>query len=169
MAQTTQLPWPLTSLSPTTHFLVTEPVPLAADDRLYFYADYDLAGATFGQQFPVFAYQLDPDVCTLSPALDLVEVPLVEEPLLDTSVDPSVEIEQSPLGGYGQQVDDVGVNVWEIGDVVPVDDRCGGATVAESVAYPGGEVYVLFWQYEGFGAQVRDFRIYRGRRVPACD
>ncbi len=159
------LPFPLTSLSPSTHFLLTEPVPLAADERLYFYADYNLAGYAFGDQFVFFAYALNSDYCALEAGSDLDSEPLLSVPVWDMTGAAPVEIAQSIRGGEGDWNTDIAVNIWDITEIDPIDVDCA-ATVRDSVDYtPQGQPIILLWQYGGWGVVVRDFRIYVGNEI----
>lgn len=164
VATTTVLPWPLTSVSGATQYLLTEDGRLDPDDRLYFYADYDMAGATIAEQFTVFLFQLNADYCALSGRHDLDPDAMLTGEVVDATGEAPVTIPLSPLGGQGVMYDDLGVNVWDITDVALIDTRCAGPP-SESLDYSTAVPYVLFWQYEGYGATVRAFRIYVGRAL----
>ncbi len=155
------LPWPLTGVSPTQHFLFATDYTLAPDDHVYLLADYWLANATIEQQFPIMLYQLNPNFCSLSLGADLDESEMLTVPVYDLDGAP---IPMSPYGGYGVYLDDVGINMWDITDIDPVDSDCA-STVRDSIDYPPGVLYNLIWQYEGFGAQVRAFQLYVGRPI----
>lgn len=166
LADTPPLPFPLNSVRGTTHFLSVYPRAVSADERVYFFADYDMAGRTIAEQFDLFAYPLDRRGCSLSAVDELRRDELVREPVFDLTSGSSVPIVQAPYGGAGQLPTDSGINVWDITDVALRDTDCAG-TVRPSVHYEGTGAVSLVWRYAGFGAQVRAFRIYVGRRV--CD
>ena len=75
------------------------------------------------------------------------------------------EIVQDVRGGAGDWLDDETINLWDMTDLDPIDADCA-STIKASVDYtPMGQAFILLWQYEGFGAVVRDFRIYVGHEV----
>jgi len=158
------LPFPLTGVSDSTHFLLTDPTAFGPDDRLYFYADYNLQGYSFSEQFTFFAYQLDSLGCAIEAGSDLDSEPLVGVPVMDPG---GLEITQAARGGAGDWNTDLGINIWDLTSVDPIDSDCG-PNVPDSVDYtPMGSPFILLWQYEGWGAVVRDFRIYVGHEVCA--
>ncbi|MCB9793366.1 MAG: hypothetical protein H6741_11655 [Alphaproteobacteria bacterium] len=164
LAWTQGLPWPLSGASPSTHFLGIDPAPLEPGERLYFYADYDMAGHSFNEQFEFFLWGLDRATCTLSATMDLVDQPLVARDLYDMSGEAPVGIPQAPLGGQGSGREDLGVNVWDVTDLDPLDTDCA-ESVAASTDYSSGGAPTLVWRYHGYGATVREFRLYKGREV----
>lgn len=167
LATTGPLPFPLSSLSAHTHFLLTEQTPLAPGDRLYLMADYQLAGARLDGQFRFMIFGLNSDYCGLELTADLDPDAMHAGPFVDVTGDVPAPIELAPYGGGNPRDPRAhGINIWDITDIRPIDDDCGG-TVAEVIDYtPQGEPFILLWSYGGFGAQVYTFRIYHGR--PGC-
>lgn len=166
-AETAELPFPLSSASPRTHFLLTDERPLEDGERLYFWADHQLAGATIAQQFTVILWTLNSDNCSLDLRRDLDPEALVPGPLVDrTGADPVVVQPAAYGGGNPGDPRAHGVNVWDVTDVAPADRDCA-PSVWESVDYTArGRPFTLVWQYGGFGAQVYAFRLYHGRPAP---
>ncbi len=165
---TPTLPCPLSSVSPATYFMsptgVTQSVINDPDNRIYFLADYNLAGAAWHSQFTFFLYALNGNQCTLNASVDLNSFPLVNAEITDQTVSPARTITQAPVGGAGScGVNDHGYNLYDITDLNPVDSDCA-ATIRQSIDYhTGSGIYQLFWSYGGFGAVVRKFSIYVGQ------
>lgn len=163
------LPYPLSSVSPSTHFLTElDPIEIGGDDRVILYVDYNLAGFPIENQFEFFLIGLDAGGCSFNLVVDLVGIEALPGPLVDTSSTPALTIPTAPPGGMGTLPTDLGVNAWDITDLVPFDGDCGGA-VADILDYSNPEVpYVIVWEYGGFGALVRALRLYRGRPRASC-
>jgi hypothetical protein len=168
LAETGELPWPLSGASPSTHYLSVDRTPPADGERLYFYADYYMYGYSLSEQFEFFLFPLNGEYCTLAGTVDLEGEPLVSAPLYDVTAGAPERVEQAAPGGAGELNTDVGagVNVWDITDIDLIDSDCG-ATPLESLDYSAHYAYALFWHYYGYGAQVRAFRIYAG--VEVCE
>lgn len=164
-ATTTELAYPLTTLSGSTQYLITEAVSVGAEDRIYLYADYYMGGYTLAGQFTVFGIMLDAGGCWLSLTNELPDEALLTGEVVDATGDAPVTVPLSPLGGAGVGPDDLGVNVWDVTDVPLMDPDCG-PTPRESLDYSARTSYAIFWQYGGYGAVVRSFRLYVGRALP---
>lgn len=165
---TPTLPCPLSSVSPSTYFMsptgVTQTVINDPNNRIYFLADYNLAGASWHSQFNFFLYALNGNQCTLNASIDLNSFPIVSAEITDQTVSPARTIVQAPVGGAGScGLNDHGYNLFDVTNLDPVDSDCA-TTVRQSIDYhTGSGIYQLFWSYGGFAAVVRKFSIYVGQ------
>ncbi|MCA9692210.1 MAG: hypothetical protein R3A51_05945 [Nannocystaceae bacterium] len=166
LATTQVLPYPLSGVSPATHFLLTEQPEFAPGDRIYLYADYYIPGEPWsGFAFLLFSLSAD---CTLNMVEELDGTPLVAEPILDKTGDDPLAVEQAPYMGAGEGLHDQGINVWDITEL-PLGDPDCAATALSSVDYSPGEIHFVFWMYSAVFRVVRAFRLYRGRVALSCD
>lgn len=171
IADTQTLPWPLTSNSQSNHFLQLGNVPQATilnpENRIYFWADYNLAGQAWGSQFLFFLYQLDNQGCALNASIDIGTMPQVEGEVVDATVTPNETLELAPLGGAGSGPTlGLGINIFDVTDINPADPDCA-SSVRQSIDYSAGGIFNLVWNYAGINTTVRRFGLFVGQ-VGGC-
>jgi len=166
--ETQTLPFPLSGVSPATHFLLAHDYTLVPGDRVYLLADYNLKNRPWDMHWAYFLYAVDPD-----PQCSVNLVDSLDENVhwIDTEVHypNGSQVPLAPLWGDGPtQGADEGINIWDLTDIVSTDADCGGQNVAEAIDLsPSFEPRFIFWDYGGAGdAVVRHFDIYIGREVP---
>lgn len=163
--ETSTLPYPLTSRSASTHFLlntgVSQSVIQDPNNRIYLWCDYNLNGAPWSQQFHYWLYALNANFCSLNAPTELENLLNVQGDVVDQTVSPAAVVNQAPLGGAGTLPTlGEGINIFDITDIDPVDQDCVG-TVRDSINYSSG-IFQLLWSYGGFGMVVRRFALYVG-------
>ncbi len=157
------LPFPLTSASPATHYLVPNPQSKAkiADpaNRIYFYADFNLMNAPWRQQFPIFSYAVDKGV-SIGVGTPLEHMHCVSEQVIG----PDGPIDQAPFGGGGTTLaPGSGVNIFDVTDMITAKTKGKGKPVRQAIKFNAGAL-PLFWQYKGYGAIVRRFALFVGHQ-----
>ncbi len=159
------LPFPLSSASGSSFFLIHRDLPqLLADPNyhIYFWADYNLVGASLAQQFNIFAYPLGGQ-CSLDGTSNLNYSMLVSGTVINQSgIFNSPVVLAPPGGGGSSNTLGSGVNIYDITYLDLTDPDCPDI---RSIHYGSG-AYALFWQYGGFGAIVRAFGLFLG--LPNC-
>jgi hypothetical protein len=155
------LPFPLSSMSPATHYLVPNPQVKTkiADsaNRIYFYCDYNLQEAPLRQQFPVFSFAVDKGI-SIGVGTQLETMSCVSEDVIG----PDGPIHQAPLGGGGTTPEPgTGVNIFDVTDLITTKTKGKGKAVRDAINFNAGAL-PLFWQYKGYGAIVRRFALYLG-------
>ncbi len=159
------LPFPLTSASSATHYLVTRDLPELQDTKyhVYLWSDYNLSNAPWAQQFPIFAYPMG-GLCSLDAGHDLNYSMLVSGSVVNQTGIFNSPVVLAPPGGAGNLPTlGLGINIYDITSVDPTDTDCSPSI--RDIHYGTG-AYAIVWQYGGFGAVVRAFGMFLG--LPNC-
>jgi hypothetical protein len=163
LATVSNLPFPLSSVSPSTHYFAPTTAKPGPNQRLYLYADYNMAGGPIGQQFTFLVFTLNRQGCGLDMAHDVKPDGLVTAPIVDMTSGVPVAVETVPFGGAGKLPGEHGVNVWDITDLPLINQKCAPTAGASlDLSTPGPSQLFVYWQYGGFGAVVRTFSLYAG-------
>ncbi len=166
--ETQILPFPLSGVSPATHYMLANNYAVMPGDRLYLLADYNLKNRPWDMHWGFFLYPLDPD-----PQCHLNLVDTLDENVhwMDTDIwyPDGTQVPLVSLWGDGMtQGADEGINIWDVSDIVSSDAECAGQTATQALDLsPSFQIRFIFWDYGGVGdAVVRHFDLYVGHEIP---